>query len=219
MGRCRGFTLIELLVVIAIIAILAAILFPVFARARAKARQTACLSNMKQIGLAVMMYNSDYDGRFVSVYDDGAPHPRIIWAQKLVPYTKNSQMFNCPGNTGSLATDANMQLTRYQMPMTHVLPEGWNNPVSEEDFAAAAETAIVLESSNAWYQHYCARHITAPMGLITTVDPPYINGYLNERTYPWHNGGLNVAFADGHAKWQGITDLTDPNRRYLWDRS
>ena len=68
MSRKRGFTLIELLVVIAIIAILAAILFPVFARAREKARQSSCLSNVKQIGLGMMMYVQDYDERFPTLY-------------------------------------------------------------------------------------------------------------------------------------------------------
>jgi prepilin-type N-terminal cleavage/methylation domain-containing protein/prepilin-type processing-associated H-X9-DG protein len=95
----RGFTLIELLVVIAIIAILAAILFPVFAQAREKARQTSCLSNLKQIGLGLMMYVQDYDEILPSpdYQSDGpssAADPK--WMDRIQPYIKNEQLFNCP---------------------------------------------------------------------------------------------------------------------------
>ncbi len=92
----RGFTLIELLVVIAIIAILAAILFPVFAQAREKARQTTCLSNGKQIGLAMMMYVNDYDERFPHQQwrdwgDPAVPGRRRAWTMDIAPYVKAGQ--------------------------------------------------------------------------------------------------------------------------------
>src|SRR5690348_17116492 len=99
-GHRQGFTLIELLVVIAIIAILAAILFPVFAQARDKARAAACLSNVKQIGLGLMIYAQDYDetlphhpadvGNFLA--DTAGPN----WAKGLMPYVKSAQILNCP---------------------------------------------------------------------------------------------------------------------------
>src|SRR6056297_580676 len=89
----RGFTLIELLVVIAIIAILAAILFPVFARAREKARQASCLSNAKQLGLGFMMYVQDYDERLPAVY---VWLPEGYWAQLIYPYVENHQVYQCP---------------------------------------------------------------------------------------------------------------------------
>jgi len=121
MSLCRrrqGFTLIELLVVIAIIAILAAILFPVFAQARAKARQTSCLSNLHQLGLATGMYVQDYDETFyahrfnsgtnsnplLQVVPDpvnditGNARNRTFWISLLQPYTKNYDLFKCPSN-------------------------------------------------------------------------------------------------------------------------
>jgi len=95
-----GFTLIELLVVIAIIAILAAILFPVFAQARAKARQAACLSNMKQIGLAIAQYTIDYDS--VIVPSQNGPTGKLVsWPTLIYPYVKNAGVYVCPGASDS----------------------------------------------------------------------------------------------------------------------
>jgi prepilin-type N-terminal cleavage/methylation domain-containing protein/prepilin-type processing-associated H-X9-DG protein len=113
----RGFTLIELLVVIAIIAILAAILFPVFAQARAKARQTSCLSNTKQMDLANQMYAQDYDESFpywawwYSSDQGGCPradrpqacgHFESLWVNAVYPYEKNSGIYACPSDRGEL---------------------------------------------------------------------------------------------------------------------
>lgn len=105
--KVQGFTLIELLVVVAIIGILAAILFPVFARARENARRSSCMSNLKQIGLGVMMYAQDYDERlpmwtytrprpWESQYDISGTTTQFIWFYALLPYVKNWQLFNCP---------------------------------------------------------------------------------------------------------------------------
>jgi prepilin-type N-terminal cleavage/methylation domain-containing protein/prepilin-type processing-associated H-X9-DG protein len=112
--RAKGFTLIELLVVIAIISILAAILFPVFARARENARRASCMSNEKQMGLGIMQYTQDYDEKLPPVdesyssggeiFPDGSAGPTssyLIWIDLLNPYVKSYQIFNDPDNSNS----------------------------------------------------------------------------------------------------------------------
>ncbi len=111
----QGFTLIELLVVIAIIAILAAILFPVFAQARNKARQTADLSNMKQMGIAIMSYKQDYDETFPPAYyyknDNDATGGYVHWSGMVQPYVKNIGIFVSPGDADGGAAPTNYLLS------------------------------------------------------------------------------------------------------------
>ena len=97
-GRRKGFTLIELLVVIAILAILAAILFPVFSKAREMARMSSCGSNTRQLALAVMMYTQDHDETLPMVTNFAAPTtaPDRVWMATVQPYIKNTGIFNCP---------------------------------------------------------------------------------------------------------------------------
>jgi len=143
--RKSAFTLIELLVVIAIIAILAAILFPVFAQARAKARQISCVSNLKQLSLATMMYKQDYDENFPywnwirqsDVGGDsrclqGCGHMENLWFNVLYTYTKNAQVYVCPDDTADL-TPANSQITWWtnnDMVKAGIIPQVANQRMS-----------------------------------------------------------------------------------------
>ena len=104
--RASAFTLIELLVVIAIIAILAAILFPVFARARENARRSSCQSNLKQIGLGMEQYKNDYDQNFPPVVIPFSGSPQNSWPTLIEPYIKSSQVYTCPSATeGAMTPD------------------------------------------------------------------------------------------------------------------
>ncbi len=224
----RGFTLIELLVVIAIIAILAAILFPVFARAKSKARQASCQSNMKQLALAFIMYCSDYDGKFPAVYNDalGYPQGRIIWADCIYPYVKNRQLFMCPALNRSIEPipgrwPGNLQRTRYCMNMVHNWhwPEDcvmWGShgfPVGEEELKWPSESALLLESSNAWWCHWFP--VSGWNETRTTSDGTlYLRGRLGETIWPIHGDGCNVAFCDGHVKFRTIRSMVDD--WHLW---
>ena len=133
-----GFTLIELLVVIAIIAILAAILFPVFAQAREKARQTSCLSNIKQTGLAILMYVQDYDEQFpLAQFNDwNQPFPQgsLKWSSTLVvqPYMKNRDIYHCPSDPRVPVTDQGLitalapRTTRQISYMANAITPAWD---------------------------------------------------------------------------------------------
>src|SRR5260221_13594848 len=112
LGR-RAFTLIELLVVIAIIAILAAILFPVFAKAREKARQASCASNQKQILIAWHMYSQDYDEKCLPFANNGCSSGVAFpWTLLIQPYIKNLQVLSCPDTVGHIAYTYNANLAR-----------------------------------------------------------------------------------------------------------
>ncbi len=205
--RRRGFTLIELLVVIAIIAILAAILFPVFARAREKARQTSCLSNVKEITLAVLMYISDYDGCYPrSFYNatTGTCDDKIFWPLVVDPYIKSGAtntawsggsigIWKCP----SMSTIASWYCGAYA-------DYGMNSSIfgmMEARITQPAETIMIGEP---WISH-----ATAPANKegwyawITPYadDPSFTPDYYAGRgTRYAHNGMANWGFCDGHAK-------------------
>jgi prepilin-type N-terminal cleavage/methylation domain-containing protein/prepilin-type processing-associated H-X9-DG protein len=172
MSRTRsGFTLIELLVVIAIIAILAAILFPVFARARAKAQQNSCLSNVKQLSLGFLMYASDNN-------DLMPPWSMSCWAALIQPYIKNSQIYRCPSNpmvTGSATCDATYPCD-YGIPWCS---HPWFPMTSLTATPFPAERFLVGDATS-WQMYWNGAH-----------------NYISDR----HNEGANLGFWDGHAKW------------------
>ncbi len=199
--RKRAFTLIELLVVIAIIAILAAILFPVFAKAREKARQTSCLSNLRQIGTATMMYCDDYDETFVRFYyyyPGASGYVYHYWYGKreagvltaagglLQPYMKNDQILDCP-SAKDIPTFAGGWFPAYGVNERIILSSGASPAMAQLD--APAETVLMGDAGLA-VAGPSVRRITA----------------LRYPSYRWptfharHNGHGNVAWCDGHAK-------------------
>jgi prepilin-type N-terminal cleavage/methylation domain-containing protein/prepilin-type processing-associated H-X9-DG protein len=207
--RKQGFTLIELLVVIAIIAILASILFPVFARARENARRASCSSNLKQLALGMNMYAQDYDEKFPKIdgplggdslpirttpvaeagglnyfstngkYWDG-------WVAGIYPYVKSSQIFLCPSNTFN-AYGVNYGLPSWAFDSNNAIVSylGESQPLAR--FAKPSESMLITEKSNGGGDQYL-------------LSAEY---YACAR--PHFDGG-NIAFVDGHVKWMRFLD-------------
>jgi prepilin-type processing-associated H-X9-DG protein len=213
--------LIELLVVIAIIAILAAILFPVFAQAREKARQAMCLSNVKQMALGAYMYAQDYDEQVVprTVIFPGMA-AGLPWQSLIAPYVKNDKVYACP----NVAATTNIRIAGYAINCTHVGIDLNNlttpGTQTTPNFAQFASTADIIlfgdgqgapkasfpNGPEANYGHEC---LYCPEGAEFTGRPtgsaPY-GGYHSDFLYrkgisSRHQGGANMAFLDGHAKW------------------
>jgi len=223
-----GFTLIELLVVIAIIAILAAILFPVFAKVREKARQTSCLSNQKQLGLGILEYVQDYDEKFPcgdlpstfgATYGGGAG-----WANEIYSYVKSAGVYTCPDDTGSgggpvVSFGINENLTSGATYDGNNTPEG--GALSIAKCGAPANTVLLAETFE------CGTY--TPVTTVGELTSPAITGFswagtggpglniasnactgyamglhVGPRSYstpPRHTNFANFLLADGHAKY------------------
>jgi prepilin-type N-terminal cleavage/methylation domain-containing protein/prepilin-type processing-associated H-X9-DG protein len=227
--RRHGFTLIELLVVISIIALLAAILFPVFARARENARRASCQSNLKQIGLAITQYTQDYDEKILNFYSAG------LWMNDIQPYAKSLQIIHCPSDTldtaavnfananGYYPYDVGYRIS-YGIALGHstaaapkpnfgIVPDTSkvaNNVQCLASYENVAETFAVGEFGNdpakpADYGSYLVPSIFATSDL-----------YPNSLSGARHFEGGNWLFVDGHVKFlkpekayatiNGITD-------------
>ena len=210
----KGFTLIELLVVIAIIAILAAILFPVFARARENARRSSCSSNIKQIGLGFQQYIQDYDEKYPLIAAGGAQNQG--WAIQMQPYLKSSQIFQCPSETNAPAAgvstvgsatygQANYSDYWYnsrlagasqarvdQVSSTVINGDGENGSAAYAFNGESVTTGITNDGSTP----------TNSAAATNAVPPSATLPGGTDKTFGLrHLDGLNYGFADGHVKW------------------
>ena len=211
----RAFTLIELLVVVAVVSLLAAILFPVFGRARENARRSTCQSNLKQIGLGLLQYAQDYDEKMPcqSVDAPGGSYPAATtpypysapavgtwysnWLYSVYPYTKSWQVLTCPSmyewTNSPYGLDASHPDSRTSY---------WGNGVvMARSVAAIPNTAEVI-----WAQEDSTRWSTAaflrPARYDNTVSPQKYGDWLRAFHDTAHFGGGNLLYCDGHVKWK-----------------
>ena len=209
-----GFTLIELLVVIAIIAILAAILFPVFARAREKARQSSCSSNLKQVGLGFMMYVQDYDEKLPTQATKCWGQPLLAMIPIYVrvnPYIKNWQVWACPSasqdygcaNHSAHYFAVNDAITYGLVPANFQLSYVWSEDLDANVRALSVyqspASTFLLGDGNAFpragavaFPNVCGGDCNADRQIDA-----------NTR----HNGGSNIVFVDGHVKWVNARNI------------
>lgn len=218
--RRSGFTLIELLVVIAIIALLAAILFPVFARARENARKSSCSNNLRQIGLALQQYSQDFDEYLVT---NSGGSPTRSWQFRLLPYVKNEQIWLCPsttqGTNSSYITNSDTQfrcsyaLNSFYWSDTNIgaLFEQ-NNPTS---IATIEDTSGTMFAGDGWDSNAgggvsIGQFINAGLSNQFTLNPPQF--YTSQADlHARHLDTINVAFIDGHIKSLRMPELCKTN--------
>ena len=223
----KAFTLIELLVVIAIIAILAAILFPVFAQVREKARQTSCLSNLRQVGLSVQMYAQDYDERYTNTelggnIDDAHEY---YWGDMLFPYTKNWQMLQCPSANQKIVFKTGATTYSQQWSYNY----GINDIIASDckvaddpscrhiGVAGHSMAAVDSPASTILIADNLPSNVDTEDGDDTTLghgrheinwqwgkrDATRLSvGGKSQDGYPRHSDGFVHLLADGHSKWR-----------------
>ncbi len=223
MSKQRAFTLIELLVVIAIIAILAAILFPVFAQAKKAAKKTSCLSNVKQMNLAILMYCQDYDEMFPKLVIAPLPNVDTVF-QTIQPYMKNEQIGRCPSRGASFVLPDGTQIRGYWMDFSL-----WRNMgftwITDTDYGV---NEYYINQDPA--RNRGLGDVQFPAGTTLVYDAystTVVHDYANPGPFPdpltggggWcvalrHNGMTNAGLVDGHAK--AYNHQTLPCSTWAW---
>ena len=227
----KGFTLIELLVVIAIIAILAAILFPVFARARENARRSSCTSNMKQIGLGIIQYTQDYDEKYPPVNSNmglptlpayPGPNQYVGWGDEIQPYLKSAQIMQCPSesspfsdNPASGGAAGTPGYSDYYMNslLQQVASGSPQGGISQAAIAQVSSTVMNGEApsnrartnSNGCNFNFNGTAMLCQssdaVGGLAITSGGLPGGGLTPKSFERHLEGSNYSFADGHVKW------------------
>jgi prepilin-type N-terminal cleavage/methylation domain-containing protein/prepilin-type processing-associated H-X9-DG protein len=222
--------LIELLVVIAIISILAAFLFPVFAQVRERARETACLSNLKQIALADVMYAQDYDETLWSTPETPACSKlgcAASWSDLLMPYVRSPKIFSCPSNSDTLwqlpwqykyPAVPPGSATSWSSPTAYRVTYGFANYGPHGDPGAAwtlsrlqspAQVALLTDAIYPWNWPTCQLDASKGGGTYSIYFARSINPDIYGK--PRHFNGVNFTYADGHAKWCPVSGSQIPS--------
>jgi prepilin-type N-terminal cleavage/methylation domain-containing protein/prepilin-type processing-associated H-X9-DG protein len=217
----QAFALIELLTVIAIIALLAAILFPVFSRARENARRSSCQSNLKQIGLAIMQYTQDYDETYMSGMANPGANSGRGWAGQLLPYIKTTQLYTCPSDTTRVTTAGRVALSyvyNYNMARKYATAN-LGDTQTQASLSAPARTVIMTEIKDAGLLIVDGETSSPTSTLAASYDFDFhtVTGQIpgaSDSTNcaphatrrcrwgaPRHLEGANYLAADGHVKW------------------
>lgn len=231
MKRRKGFTLVELLIVIAILAILAALLFPAFAKAREKARQATCTSNLKQLGMAMEMYLQDYDESFpyqrTPCWMSRGTDTGLCWPEQVHPYVKNVQVLRCPSGPSEGCQYARCYPELCGRPNL-ACNYGFNEVVQNNgeqrnpcgwglgSIAAMPHPAEVVLLGDAstmfvapWGRDLRSVNVRLAFPRKELPDNCDLSGYSAAQLDSWtmHSGGSNLAFADGHVKWYPWTTI------------
>jgi len=216
----KGFTLIELLVVIGIIIILSAILFPFFARARENARRASCLSNLKQIDLAMLQYTQDYDERFPNYVLSAADGTAIAgWTTLLQAYIKNQQIFQCPSEPTPYKPFPQAGYSDYGYNLwlgwqTSTPPAGFTG--NYRSLSSLTQPSLTvsfcdLDANNGYATGWSTGfywYTSAPVNCSQGTGCVAGNAIMPHSAGIRHLDGQNFAFTDGHVKWYKGTELT-----------